>query len=362
MATICIDARLWGIANTGIGRYIENLIDHLPGEVVLIVPPDLKHEPKLAKFKKYYAHFHPYANLAQLEMLWLLSFIRPRVLHVPHFTVPVLWPGKMVVTIHDLIKHFSRGMATTTRHPFIYWFKYFQYLVVLWLSVHRANHIITPVNYWKDILLKKYHLSPAKISVTYEGVAPAYFQKTVLPVSIGSAKPYVIYTGNLYPHKNIPVLFSAIKLLEGKVNLVISCARSVFTKRVEDLIVKDHLQNSVKFLGLVPDVDLVSLYRQSLAFVTPSLIEGFGLSGLEAMAAGTPVIAARASCLPEVYGDAALFFDPHDPADLVARITSLLTDVKLRQQLIAKGKKQVKKYSWSNMASQTWQIYQNALH
>lgn len=350
---ICIDARMWGIKHTGIGRYIENLIDNLPGEVILIVPPELKDEPKLAKFKKYYARFHPYSLLAQLEMLWILSFIRPDVLHIPHFTIPVFWPGKMVVTIHDLIKHISKGKDTTTRNPFLYWPKYFGYLVIVWLAVHRASHIIVPANYWKNILQKKYHLNPNKISVTYEGVAPVYFSKSSNPVSVGSGSPYVAYTGNLYPHKNVPILIQAIKLLEGKVNLVISCARSVFSDRLET-------SKYVKFLGQTSDTDLVAIYKQSLAFVTPSLIEGFGLPGLEAMAAGTPVIAAKASCLPEIYGNAAIFFDPHDPVDLADKINSLLIDPKLRQKYINLGKKQVSKYSWATMAKATWQIYQSA--
>ena len=351
MTKICIDARMWGIRHTGIGRYIENLIDNLPGEVVLIVPPELKNEPKLAKFKKYYARFHPYSALAQLEMLWVLSFIRPDLLHVPHFTIPILWPGKMVVTIHDLIKHISKGRDTTTRHPFLYWPKYFGYLIIVWLAVHRASHIIVPAKYWKNILEKKYHLDTNKISVTYEGVAPIYFSKVTNPVGVGSGSPYVAYTGNLYPHKNVPILLSAIKLLKGKVNLVISCARSIFADRLET-------SKYVKFLGQVSDSDLVAIYKQSLAFVTPSLIEGFGLPGLEAMAAGTPVIAARASCLPEIYGDAAIFFDPHDPVDLADKINSLLIDPKLRQKYITLGIEQVKKYSWATMAKTTWQIYQ----
>ena len=278
---ICVDARMWGIKHTGIGRYVENLIDNLPGDVTLIVPPDLKNEPKLAKFTKHYAYFHPYSLLAQFEMLWILSFIRPDLLHVPHFTIPVLWPGKMVVTIHDLIKHLSKGRDTTTRHPLLYWPKYLGYLAIVWLAVHRASRIIVPVKYWKDILIRKYRLNPDKIAVTYEGVTPIYFQKPSSPIEIGSPTPFVIYTGNLYPHKNIPVLLSAIKLLKGKVSLVISCARSVFTSRAEDLIAKENLQKFVKFLGRASDADLLSLYQKSLAFVTPSLIEGFGLLPLE---------------------------------------------------------------------------------
>ena len=170
MKKICVDARFWGIRHTGIGRYVENLVANLPRDVTLIVPPDLKNEPKLVGFKKHYARFHPYSLLSQFEMFWILLRINPDLLHVPHFTIPVLWPGKIVVTIHDLIKHYSRGKETTTRSGLSYWFKYLGYLVVVWLAVNRAIHIIVPANYWKETLVNKYHLNPEKISVTYEGV------------------------------------------------------------------------------------------------------------------------------------------------------------------------------------------------
>lgn len=176
MSKICIDARMWGVKHTGIGRYVENLIDNLPSRVVLIVDSEVKDEPKLARFEKHCAHYHPYSYLAQLEMWWLLIKINPDLLHVPHFTIPLLWWGKMVVTIHDLIKHVSKGPATTTRHPLIYWAKYFQYLFIVWFAVHRADHIIVPAKYWKDILVEKYKLNTNKISVTYEGVSDSIYR------------------------------------------------------------------------------------------------------------------------------------------------------------------------------------------
>ena len=109
-------------------------------------------------------------------MLGLLFKINPDLLHVPHFTIPVFWWGKMVVTIHDLIKHLSKGTATTTRHPFIYWIKYIQYLFIVWFAVHRANHIIVPAQYWKDIIVEKYQLNGSKVSVTYEGVSDSLYR------------------------------------------------------------------------------------------------------------------------------------------------------------------------------------------
>ena len=122
MNKICIDARFWGIEHTGIGRYIENLIDNFKAsseyEIVLIVPPDLTNEPKLKEFPKYYARFHPYALLSQFEILFLLIRIQPDLIHIPHFTIPVLWPGKMVVTIHDLIHLDFAQTSTTTKNIF----------------------------------------------------------------------------------------------------------------------------------------------------------------------------------------------------------------------------------------------------
>lgn len=173
-------------------------------------------------------------------------------------------------------------------------------------------------------------------------------------------KPYIIYVGNLYPHKNIPVLVAAVESLNKnlpagrQVNLAIVCARSVFESRLPK-------SQYIHYLGRLSDSDLIKAYKNSLAFVTPSLIEGFGLPGLEAMASSTPVIAANASCLPEIYGDAALYFDPHSPQDLVEKIQNLFNNPKLKQKLITNSKKQVARYSWAKMASQTWQIYQSVL-
>lgn len=164
--------------------------------------------------------------------------------------------------------------------------------------------------------------------------------------------PFLVYTGNLYPHKNVGVLIQAAEKL--KMDVAIVCARSVFESRLPKF-------PSVHYLGRLSDEDLVQLYKKTFAFVFPSLLEGFGLTGLEAMSVGLPVIAARASCLPEIYGNAALYFDPYSVDDLVTKIQVLLSDDKLRLSLIAKGKKQAQKYSWLQMANQTWKIYQKIL-
>lgn len=174
MRTICIDARFWGIKDTGIGRYTENLIDNLPVDnntrLVLLVSPQIAIEKKLAMYEKYIIHNHPYTLRSLIETHLALFRINPDLFHSTNLSVPVFWTGKMIVTIHDLIKHYSRGLANTTRNPAIYWLKYLEYRVLTFLAIHRASHIIVPAQYWKDILMKKYRLPDDKISVTYEGV------------------------------------------------------------------------------------------------------------------------------------------------------------------------------------------------
>ena len=174
MQKICIDARFWGIKDTGIGRYTENLIDNLPVDkntkLILLVSLQTSKEPKLAKYEKYVIHNHPYTIRSLIETHLALFRINPDLFHATNLSVPVFWPGKIVVTIHDLIKHYSRGLANTTRNPAVYWLKYLEYLMLVNVAIRRASHIIVPAIYWKDVLMKKYHLPKDKISVTYEGV------------------------------------------------------------------------------------------------------------------------------------------------------------------------------------------------
>lgn len=166
-------------------------------------------------------------------------------------------------------------------------------------------------------------------------------------------KEYLVYIGNLYPHKNVGIAIRASEKL--KIPLKIICARSVFEKQMP-------VSQYVQYLGRLEDKEVISIYKKATAFVFPSLIEGFGLPGLEAMSVGLPVIAARSSCLPEVYGDAALYFDPYDLEDLIEKIKLIKINTKLRHELVKKGFKQVQKYSWAKMAAETCQIYQEMLH
>jgi glycosyltransferase involved in cell wall biosynthesis len=372
---LVFDARLYGPKHTGIGRYVKNLLLALKSQsksapyrfTVLTYQDQVKElqtdlGPQfniIGLNPKYYYH---YSIWEQFSLPLMLYRLRPHLVHIPHFNKPLFYFGPTVITIHDLIKHFSKGKETTTRSPLIYWFKFFGYLVLTWANI-KLNYIIVPSSYWRDYIITNFHLPPHRIITTYEAVDPIFLKTTQSPKTENcklKIENYLIYTGNLYPHKNLDIVISALKQLPS-IRLKIICGRSVFSQRIQDLITQNHLQSQIEFLGYLPDQEFRQTYSQALALVHPAFIEGFSLTGLEAMALGCPVISSNSSCLPEIYQDSVLYFDPKDSSQLVAQISQLQKSPQLRRQLITRGYRQVAKYSWDRCAAQTLTYYQSIL-
>lgn len=352
---IVIDARLYGPKHTGLGRYTKNLLLHLPPKYryTLLIYPELAKQIKTdlgSKFNYVITNIRHYSPSEQIRLPLLLHSLKPDLVHFTHFSKPLLYWGKSVVTVHDLIRHFSKGQQTTTRSPLLYWPKYLGYLLQSRL-IFRRDHIIVPSAYWQNYLINQYHLPKNRITVTHEAVDPEFINHHS-PITVHQSQNYLVYTGNLYPHKNLQVILQALKQLPD-LKLKIICGRSVFDQKVTS--------PQVEFLGFVSDSDFAKIYHQALALIHPALIEGFSLTGLEAMALSCPVIASNATCIPEIYGPAALYFDPHQPQQLVDQIIRLRQSSKLRQQLIKLGHQQVKKYSWTNTALQTLKVYDQLL-
>jgi glycosyltransferase involved in cell wall biosynthesis len=295
------------------------------------------------------------------------------------------------VTIHDLIKQMSVGSATTTLPMPIYWLKYL--VVNYWIikqAVYLSKAIIVPSKFVKQQIVDNFETRNLKLAnkifVTYEAPDSTYFMKSLKPTFVKAtvdrhesnkasellksyqlkANSYFIYTGNAYPHKNLEKLVEAVKQVvrsqksevRSNIKLAIVCARGVFRERVEKFVKEQGMEDMVKFLGFVEDEVLRELYRQSLTFITPSKLEGFGLSGLEAMAAGTVVLSSNASCLPETYGDAAIYFDPDSGEEMVEKIESVLRmRSEERKRLIKLGIKRARGFSWERMAKETLKVY-----
>jgi len=381
---IVFDARMYGLENAGIGRYVSCLLAALRG----LSPALLKNlsfmlltlksnQKSLASDLGNWYHYCPvssrhYSFSEQVELPLTISNLKPDLVHFPHFNVPMLYSGSpLVVTIHDLIKHFFRGEETTTRNPILYWPKYVGYRLLVNNVIKKARRIIVPTHWWKDKLIEMYGIPKNKVCVTHEGIGEIFLEREattvfkenmVLDKYRLSGRKYFIYTGSVYPHKNVERLVKAFRNLdESNLDLVIVCSRSEFLKKLESFAKKGQGVRRIKFLGFVPDEELKIIYRNAIALVQPSLMEGFGLTGLEAMACDCPVISSAASCLSEVYGKAALYFDPYSEVDIKEKLEATYKDKSLRLRMIALGREQIKNYSWLKMAQETVQIYREIL-
>jgi len=172
--------------------------------------------------------------------------------------------------------------------------------------------------------------------------------------------PYLLYVGNAFPHKNLKSLIKAFKVVlssKSALKLVLVGKIDSFYRSFQVLCKELKIEKSVIFAGRVSDKELKWLYQNALIYVFPSFLEGFGLPGLEAMENGLPVISSDSSCLPEIYGDAALYFNPYNIEEITKAILELLNNKDLKNELIKKGYKRIKKFSWEKCAQETLDIY-----
>jgi len=362
---ILIDGRLYGLENAGLGRYLNNLILELSridlkNEYVLLLRKKYFDSLKLpGNWKKVLADFRHYSFKEQVALPGLIKKENPDLVHFPHFNVPIFYKGKYVVTIHDLLMHTQKGLLATTLPAPFYFVKRLGYKLGFNTAVKKSSAIIVPSLAVKNELEKEYKGISEKIYVTYEGLDEEI--SNVDTVEIDS--PYFVYTGNAYPHKNLKRLVQAMVLLninrDEKIKLIITSARNVFTSRLEKIINELKAEDFVKLLGFVPDKSLGSLYKNSLGFVFPSLSEGFGLPGLEAMNAGTPVLASEIPVFKEIYEKYAIYFNPLDFSSIERSMRDVIEMKESeRKNLVEEGQKFAKRYSWVKMAKETLKIYE----
>jgi glycosyltransferase involved in cell wall biosynthesis len=377
---IGIDARFYGGRHAGLGRYTKNLVDQLAnfdGENSYII---YLHRSNADEFQTDNPNFarriidvSHYSFQEQIALPRLLAQDGLDIAHFTHLNVPVRYRQPYVVTIHDLIMHTFKNRAATTHTNLVYEAKHMAYRMVTRQAALRARHIIVPSQAVKDELMAFYKLPEQRITVTYEaaddvtvqGRIPGHEDPRIHEVleRLGIKRPFIMYVGNVYPHKNIELLARSMQELHEKygLTLVMPSARNVFLERTEAMMKKHGVMEHVMLPGFVPDDELRVLYSQADAYVFPTLAEGFGLPPLEAMAAGAPVICSDIPVLREVCGDAALYFDPQDTRSLITQVGNVVTDKELRDELIAKGRAREKQFSWKKMAEQTLSVYKQSL-
>lgn len=370
---IAIDARMYNEA--GIGRYIRNLIrklqviDKKNEYFILHLKSDYDRLVYHNNFRKVLADFRWYGAVEQFKLPKLLRILSPDLVHFPHFNVPIFYEGKFVVTIHDLIhQHFSMERATT-HGSLVYKLKRLGYKKVFEKAIKKSEKILVPSSFVREQLVKDWKVDVGKVVVTHEAVDDKILsivnkmkiedtRKVLKKFNIKS--PFIFYVGNAHPHKNVEGLIAAFKKLKVKyadLSLVLSGSDHYFWEKVK----KNNPVPGIFYTGYLTDEELVVLYKSAQIFVMPSFEEGFGIPILEAMASGCPVVVSKAGALPEVGGDAAVYFDPNDREDVIDKINKVLASEELRQDLIKKGHVRAKLFSWEKLARKTLEVYQECV-
>lgn len=360
---IVIDARESG---TSTGRYVDKLVEYLyklkpEHEIIILTKPHrMEYFAKIAPgFKALESDYKEFTFSEQWGLLRQLNDLKADLVHFSMTQQPILYTGKSVTTVHDLT---TARFTNPAKNFLLFKTKQQVYKAVIRWVAHSSVRIITPSEYVKKDLARFARVRPAKITVTYE--AADRIMEIAKPVEGLNLSPFIMYVGRPQPHKNLRRLMEAFSLLRQKtpeLRLVLVGKQDELYKRLADWAVSEHIRG-VAFTGYVSEGQLKWLYRHAAAYVFPSLSEGFGLPALEAMVHGAPVVASNATCLPEVYGDAAHYFDPKNVLDMSNKIGEVINDPHFRRDLVEKGLIQAKKYSWAKTAEQTLAVYQKALN
>lgn len=374
---IGIDARFYGAIGKGLGRYTSELISHLEeldtehDYLVFLRRANFdEYVPKNPRFRKVLAEFPWYTAREQvLYPLWLKKFGLD-LMHFPHFNAPFLYRRPFVVTVHDLILLEHPTTRASTLGPLRFKVKFWFYLLAIRRALKAAKAVVTVSHCTKREIETRFPFTKQKqIVVTYEACASPFRAPAAAPAGAPAADvgpgPYMLYVGNAYPHKNLDRLLEAFAAFRAKGRddwrLVLVGARDYFYERLESEAKAAGRNVQVLFFGHATDDELASLYERAAFYVFPSLCEGFGLPPLEAMCKGVAVTSSKASCLPEILGDAALYFEPEDVGDIVRAIDALASDPSLRRALADKGRAWSSRFDWRSCAAATLDVYRRAL-
>jgi glycosyltransferase involved in cell wall biosynthesis len=362
---IVIDARN---RRSSTGRYTDRLIENLQdidntNNYTILIEPGDNWRMKNKNFRTVPCRFAQFSfnPLDQIAFAWQLHRLKPDLVHFTMTQQPLLYFDRIVTTTHDLtmLEH-----TRPSRFPaWLHSIGMVLYRFLFWWSHRKSDRIIVPTNYVKGDLAKLEPFTAKKTVVTHEAAD--------LPVSgkpeplKGVKQPFILHVGAPYPHKNIKRLIQAFaKLKKTNPNLQLILPGNMkdqFKRDFAKWVGASPARDSIQAPGFVSDEELKWLYENAEAYVLPSLSEGFGIPGLEAMLHGCPLVSSNATCLPEVYGEAAHYFDPKDTDDMAKKMDEVIADKKLQKQLVEKGKKQVKKYSWAKMAEETLGVYSDTL-
>ncbi|HKE84906.1 MAG TPA: glycosyltransferase family 1 protein [Vicinamibacterales bacterium] len=363
---VAIDARK--LHDFGIGTYIRNLLRHLARTdhdtdyLLLCGEADLGVAAQLGpNFRSVLEPSPNYSIREQMHVPWVLRRERPDVYHAPHYVLPAGVRCPSVVTIHDCI-HLMFPQYLPNRLAYAY------ARAQMWAAARRSDCILTVSEASKRDILHLFNVPPEKIVVVYNAI-DSHFAVTPSEEAVARVREryqlnhqFVLYVGNIKPHKNLVRLIEAFDELRRSgfehVKLLIIGDEISKLPSLRRAVHHYKLHKQVRFLGYLSDDQLAILYRLASVFVFPSLYEGFGLPPLEAMASGTPVVTSNVSSLPEVVGDAAVLVNPYDVDAIVDGLRRVLTDPALAAEMRRKGIERAREFSWERSVAKTWGVYQ----
>ena len=367
-ARVAIDARK--LRDFGIGTYIRNILselsrlDSVNDFVVLARPPDVALAESLApRFKVVAEPAGPYSVAEQWRIPLRLLRERVQLVHEPHYVLPPLTRCRSVVTIHDCI-HLMFPQYLPNRLGYAY------ARSSMFTATRQAARVLTVSEASKRDILRFFDIPPDKVEVIHNAIDERFLTPPDEATTDRVRQryqldhPFVLYVGNIKPHKNLERLIAAFGLVrphgpDGLKLLIIGDEVSKYPS-LRQMVHRHQLDKHVRFLGFQPQELLASFYRLSSVFAFPSLYEGFGLPPLEAMACGTAVVTSNVSSLPEVAGDAALLVDPYDVDALAAGIARALEPA-VRADLVARGAVRARQFSWAHAVGRIRQVYQEVL-
>lgn len=361
MSHIAIDAR---VINSGTGTYVAKLLEYLQQidqgntYTVLVRAKDKEYwQPSAANFRVKVAEFDNYSFAEQWGFKKFLDELTPDLVHFCMPQQPVFYKGKHVTTMHDMT------LLSTYNSDKNWLVFHIKQLVGRWVFKRIAktsDHMIAISENTKREYQTFSHVPDDKISVVYE--AGEIYKGKLEPYDTPYEK-FILYVGQQPDYKNLRRLAAAHqKLLETHPDLGLIFVGRMNEDTVRNKALYEKLgYKNIHFTGFIPDSQRDYLFTQTAAYVFPSLMEGFGLPPLEAMSYGIPVVSSNASCMPEILGDAAEYFNPRDIDDMADKIARVIDTPELRDELIAKGYEQVKKYSWEKMARETYEVYLRVL-
>lgn len=359
MNTISVDCRM--AFHSGIGTYIRNIVPRVVSALTecqfrLLIPAELKNTQLFSgnNVEIYRSKSGIYSLSEQLELLRFARGSRGLVWS-PHYIIPVFGQMQQLTVIHDTfhlsMTHYLRGY-----HQKLYARLMFE------VVKRRSTHIICVSEFTASELKRHLGIPDRRVTIIHNGVDESW--SSISKSAEIHPKPYIVFVGNVKPHKNVCRLMNAFTRISHKIPhdlLIVGQTKGFILPDYDAQKVATMHADRIRIIGQVSDTSLQQLVSQADLLVLPSLYEGFGLPALEAMACGCPVAVSNRASLPEVCGNAALYFDPEDEESISSVLACLVDDAGQRNRLIRLGYARARNFSWERAAKRTVEVLRQVL-